>query len=171
MILQTERLILRKMDENDLSALKRILQDPEVMYAYEHAFSEEETLVWLDRQLERYQTYGFGLWAVVLKETGEMIGQCGVTMQAAPQGEMPEIGYLFEKAHWHKGYAAEAACASKEYAFRELGFDEVVSIIRDNNVPSQNVARRNGMTERGRFIKHYWGMDMPHIVFSVKKEV
>ncbi len=159
------------MDENDLSALKRILQDPEVMYAYEHAFSEEETLAWLDRQLERYQTYGFGLWAVVLKETGEMIGQCGVTMQATPQGEMPEIGYLFEKAHWHKGYAAEAARASKEYAFRELGFDEVVSIIRDNNIPSQNVARRNGMTERGRFIKHYWGMDMPHIVFSVKKEV
>lgn len=171
MILQTERLILRKMDANDLPALKRILQDAEVMYAYEHAFSEEETHAWLDRQLERYQTYGFGLWAVVLKESGVMIGQCGVTMQTTPQGEVPEIGYLFEKAHWHKGYAYEAAHACKEYAFHELGFDEVFTIIRDNNIPSQNVAKRNGMTERGRFTRHYWGMDMPHILFSVKKEV
>lgn len=170
MILQTERLILRVMDENDLPALRRILQDAEVMYAYEHAFSEEETRAWLNRQLERYQTYGFGLWAVVLKESGDMIGQCGVTMQTTPQGEVPEIGYLFEKAHWRKGYAIEAARAAKEYAFNVLKFDEVFTIIRDNNIPSQNVAKRNGMTERGRLTKHYWGMDMPHILFSVKKD-
>ena len=50
-----------------------------------------------------------------------------------------------------------------------LGFWEVYSIIRDNNLPSQEVARRNGMQERGSFVKHYYGMDMPHIVFSVRQ--
>ena len=68
-ILETDRLILREMTENDFDALCNILQDAEVMYAYEHAFSDEEVHDWLDRQLNRYKQYGFGLWAVILKET------------------------------------------------------------------------------------------------------
>lgn len=155
---------------DDLPALRRILQDEETMYAYEHAFSEEEVLAWLARQTERYQKHGFGLWAVVLKETGQMIGQCGITMQTVPGGEVPEVGYLFERTYWHNGYAAEAARACKTYAFEVLRFDEVFSIVRDNNYASQNVAKRNGMVERGRFTKHYWGIDMPHILFSARKE-
>ena len=86
MILETERLYLRKMTQEDYPALCRMLQDPEVMYAYEHAFSDTEAHEWLDKQLARYAEYGFGLWAVILKETGEMIGQCGLTMpQKRPQ--------------------------------------------------------------------------------------
>ena len=81
MILETERLILRKMDQNDYDALHKILADEETMYAYEGAFSDEEVQNWLDRQLERYVRDGHGLWAVVLKENGEMIGQCGLTIQ------------------------------------------------------------------------------------------
>ena len=81
MILQTERLLLREMTQEDFPALCRILQDEQTMYAYEGAFSDSEAQVWLDRQLERYRQLGFGLWAVILKQTGEMIGQCGLTMQ------------------------------------------------------------------------------------------
>jgi ribosomal-protein-alanine N-acetyltransferase len=170
MVLETQRLVLRRMEERDLPALRKILQDADVMYAYEHAFSEEETVSWLNRQLERYQQHGFGLWAVVLKENGEMIGQCGLTMQNVPQGEVLEIGYLFQKAYWHRGYAAEAVVGCKRYAFDLLRADEVFSIIRDSNIASQNVAKRNGMRERGRFVKHYYGVDMPHILFSVRRE-
>lgn len=168
-ILETERLILRTMDQSDLPALRLILQDEKAMYAYEHAFSEEETVQWLNRQLERYEKYGFGLWAACLKVNGEMIGQCGLTMQTVPSGEVLEIGYLFQRAYWHKGYAAEAARACKAYAFDVLNADEVYSIVRDTNCASQYVAKRNGMVERGRFTKHYWGVDMPHILFSAKK--
>ncbi len=170
MVLETQRLVLRRMEEADLPALRKILQDADVMYAYEHAFSEEETVSWLNRQLERYQQHGFGLWAVVLKENGEVIGQCGLTIQNVPQGEVLEIGYLFQKAYWHRGYAAEAAVGCKRYAFDVLRADEVFSIIRDSNIASQNVAKRNGMKERGRFVKHYYGIDMPHILFSVRRE-
>lgn len=81
MILETERLYLREMEQSDYNSLCRILQDKEVMYAYEGAFSDAETKEWLDRQISRYQKWGFGLWAVILKENGEMIGQCGLTMQ------------------------------------------------------------------------------------------
>lgn len=139
------------------------------MYAYEHAFDDAEVDEWLARQMNRYRQDSFGLWAVILKETGEMIGQCGLTMQPCGDRQVIEVGYLFEKAYWHRGYATEAAVACKEHAFSVLGADEVFSIIRDTNLASQRVARRNGMTPKGTFVKHYYGMDMPHLVFSVRR--
>ena len=165
MILETERLTLREMTEEDLPALKCILQDPQVMYAYEHAFSDQEVRNWLDNQYRRYAQDGFGLWAVVLRETERMIGQCGLTWQETPNGRVLEVGYLFQQAFWHRGYAAEAAAACRDYAFERLGAQRVYSIIRDNNLPSQAVARRNGMRPVGGFTKHYYGVEMPHILF------
>lgn len=169
MILETKRLYLRKMNQSDYEALSKMLQDEETMYAYEGAFSDEETQEWLDRQIDRYREYGFGLWAVVLKETDEMIGQCGLTMQQWNGRQVLEIGYLLQRAYWHNGYATEAAKACKEYAFTKLDADEVCSIIRDTNTASQNVAQRNGMTVVDKWVKHYRGVDMPHYLYSVKR--
>ncbi|HPJ01665.1 MAG TPA: GNAT family N-acetyltransferase [Candidatus Limiplasma sp.] len=168
-ILKTDRLVLREITPDDLPALAAILQDEQTMYAYEGAFSDAETQAWLDRMLARYAKDGFGLWAVCLKDTGEMIGQIGITLQPVEGEEVPEIGYLLNRAHWHKGYAAEAAKACKRYAFDVLKFPEIYSIIRDSNIASMNVAIKNGMTIRKRFIKHYRGVDMPHFLFGVKK--
>ena len=120
MILETERLYLREMNQDDFDSLCRILQDEEAMYAYEGAFNNDEVQEWLDRQIARYHKWGFGLWAVILKETDEMIGQCGLTMQPWKDREVLEIGYLFAKACWHRGYALEAACACKQYGFETL---------------------------------------------------
>ncbi len=170
MVLETKRLILREMTQGDFPSLCKILQDDEVMYAYEGAFSQAEVQGWLNKQLDRYKEYGFGLWAVVLKETGQMIGQCGLTLQEYNGGNVLEVGYLFNKAYWHHGYASEAAIACKEYAFDKLNADEVYSIIRDTNIPSQNVAKRNGMVCVDTFIKHYRGVDMPHFLLAVKRK-
>ena len=163
MLPETTRLILREMTDADYDALRAIMQDPQVMYAYEGPFTDEEVRAWLNRQLERYVRFGFGLWAVVLKETGRVIGQCGLTMQPGKEESVLEIGYLFRRDAWHRGYATEAARACREYAFSVLGTREVCSIIRDTNLASQNVARRNGMTPRDTWVKHFRGVDMPHI--------
>ncbi|MDE7303080.1 MAG: GNAT family N-acetyltransferase [Oscillospiraceae bacterium] len=169
-ILETERLYLRNLTQSDYASLCKILQDEETMYAYNGAFNDTETQEWLDKQLARYEKYGFGLWAVVLKETEEMIGQCGLTMQDWNGGEVLEIGYLFQREHWHKGYATEAAKACKEYAFSQLGAEEVCSIIRDTNTASQRVALRNGMTKSDEImVKHYRGADMPHYLYSTAR--
>lgn len=170
MILETDRLYLREMRQSDFDALCLMLKDKEVMYAYEHAFSDAEAHEWLDRQIKRYKDYGFGLWAVILKETGEMIGQCGITMQDCCGKEVHEIGYLFNKKYWRRGYASEAAKACRDYAFNTLNIEEVYSIVRDTNSASQRVAKRNGMKCTGRFTKHYYNMDMPHYIFSVNKK-
>ncbi|MGN0513295.1 MAG: GNAT family N-acetyltransferase [Lachnospiraceae bacterium] len=169
MILETERLYLREMNQNDFVALSKILQDEDTMYAYNGAFNDEETWAWLDKQISRYKKYGFGLWAVVLKETDEMIGQCGLTMQPWKEKEVLEIGYLLRRDCWHKGYATEAAKACKKYAFEKLDASEVCSIIRDINTPSKKVALRNGMTVKDSWVKHYRGVDMPHDRYSVEK--
>lgn len=162
MIIETERLYLRELEQSDFESLCKILQDEETMYAYEGAFSDEEVHDWLDRQINRYQQWNFGLWAVVLKETDEMIGQCGLTMQTWKEDKVLEIGYLFERSHWHQGYATEAARACKKYAFEVLNAKEVCSIIRDTNIASQNVAVRNEMAVMDSWIKHYRGVYMPH---------
>ncbi len=148
-LMETERLIIREMSQSDFGPLCRILCDEEVMSAaYESAFTLEEAQGWLDRHLKRYEKYGFGLWAVVLKETEEMIGQCGLTMQKWRGEEVLEVGYLFQKEHWHKGYAAEAVAACRDYAFTVLHADRVYSIIRNTHIASQKVAARNGMKIR-----------------------
>lgn len=169
MILETQRLFLREMTQADLPALRRILQDDETMVAYNGAFDEAETQAWLDRQLARYAQYSFGLWAVVLKQTGEMIGQCGLTMQPWHGDEVLEVGYLFNRAFWHHGYATEASRGCMEYAFDRLGAKEICSIIRDTNQPSRRVAERNGMVLRDTWVKHYRGVDMPHVRYCATR--
>lgn len=170
-ILETERLQLYEMELSDITSLSAMLQDENVMYAYNGAFNDDETMEWMEKQLRRYRDYGFGLWAVFLKGTDKMIGQCGITMQEYNMAQVPEIGYLFAHEYWHKGYATEAALACREYGFGKLHFNKLYSIIRDTNIASQNVARRMGMYPIDTIVKHYRGVDMPHIVFCtiVKK--
>ena len=206
--IMTERCCLRPMTDADFPALCRYLQDAGVMYAYGHAFSDREVWDWLRRQQARYAVPGYGALAVELRETGEMIGQCGITMQdcagvtactavtdgeangSAPAGEatgahallsgsidatprswqVPEVGYLLAKRYWHHGYATESARACMEFAFDVLGVPEVFSCIRDDNMPSLAVARRNGMELCGRFSKQYYGQDMEHLLYVARKE-
>lgn len=167
---ETARLRLRPLTGEDYQNLCRTLQDPVAMTAYEHAFSDEEARIWLDTQLRRYQEDGCGLWAVCEKGSGAFLGQCGVTRQPL-DGRPPvlEVGYLFERAHWHKGYAAEAARACRDWAFERLAAPEVYSIIRDTNLASQRVAVRNGMRPAGQIEKHYYGVDMPHILYRITR--
>lgn len=164
--LETPRLRLREMTEDDLPQLRAILQDEKTMTAYEGAFDEAMTLDWLRRMIIRYREDGFGLWAVEQKGADGMIGQCGLTRQHILGADVVEVGYLFNRAHWHQGYATEAAATCVDYAFEHLGAERVWAQVRDTNVASMNVAMRLGMTIRGRFEKHYRGVDMPHLAFA-----
>lgn len=170
MIFETERLFFRELTSDDFDALCSILQDEETMFYYEGAFSKEEVREWLNRQIFRYQQWNFGLWAVILKQTGELIGQCGLTMQPWKEGEVLEVGYLFQRAFWHRGYATEAAKACMDYAFHILKADEVCSIIRTTNEASKRVAFRNNMKLKDTWIKYYRGVAMPHERYTLTKE-
>ena len=81
MVIETERLILREMNKDDFGALYRVLADSDIMQHYPYTFDEKRVRGWITKNMERSAVLGFGLWAVCLKETGEMIGDCGLTMQ------------------------------------------------------------------------------------------
>lgn len=170
-VIETSRCRLRRLEEGDWDGLCGILQDAQTMYAYEHAFTGQEVREWLDRQLARYEKDGVGLWAVLSKEDGSFLGQAGITMQEAGEmGILPEIGYLFNRRFWHQGYAIETAAGLKEYGFQVKKYPLLCSIIRENNLASRKVAERNGMTVTGRLVKHYYQMEMPHLIYTVKNE-
>ena len=171
-----ERIAFREMTAADLPELRAILQNEQAMVAYEGPFTDNEVEAWLAKQLANYQQHGFGLWAVELRnpaseaERGKLIGQCGLTYQDIDGQRVLEVGYLFNPAYWHHGYAAEAARAARDYAFNELGATEIYSQVRDTNIASMNVAIRQGMTIKSRLIKHYRGVEMPHYAFSITRD-
>ena len=169
-ILQTSRLALRELTRDDRPALCAILQDEITMTAYAGAFDDNAVDAWLTRMLDRYREDGVGLWAAVEVASDTMVGQCGLTRQRTPDGTVIEVGYLFNRSYWGRGYATEAAAASVAYAFDHLGVDAVHAHVRDTNIASMNVAIRLGMTVRGRFTKHYRGVTMPHLDFAVDRE-
>lgn len=169
MRIETERLVLRDLQPEDFGALRRIMDD-DTMWAYGHSFSDRDVANWLARQISRREIWGYALCAAELRATGEVIGQCGITAQDCLGGHVPEVGYVFSREHWHHGYATEAALACRDYAFETLGVNEVFAIIRDVNAASRRVAERLGMAPRGVLMKHYRGMDMLHIAYSVRRE-
>lgn len=169
-ILTTKRMNLRRLESSDFDNLCLILKDEHAMYAYEHAFSDEEVYDWLVKQINRYWEDGFGLWAAEDKKTGEFLGQIGMTRQFTGEEYETEIGYLLVRKFWNKGYATEGAIACRDFAFKNLCKKKVVSIIRDNNIPSQNVALRIGMKPEKAIVKQYYNMDMAHTVYSVFNE-
>ena len=169
-VLETERLVVRQMAPDDFENVRRFLADPEVMYAYEHGFDDDEVRQWIAQNQKRYTQDGFGLWLIIEKKTGESIGDCGITWQEAKGKPVLEIGYHLEKNKWHQGFAIEAAKACKALAFEKLHAEAITSIIRDTNLASQKVALANGMKPIQTLIKQYRGYTMPHLVFSITKE-
>ena len=145
MQLETPRLMLREMPPADYAALYAVLADSDIMRHYPYTFDEARVRRWIARNQERYRVFGFGLWAVTLKETGEMIGDCGITMQQINDAILPEIGYHIRADQQRKGYAGEAARACRDWAFRTTPFQTLYSYMKADNLPSAATARANGM--------------------------
>ena len=150
-IIETERLKLRELKQEDFNNLKEVLSDPETMKYYPCPYNDEGVNKWINWCLACYQKRGFGLFAVELKESNTFIGDCGITLQNIDGEEVFEIGYHFNKKYWHNGYAIEAAKACKKWFFKNTQYNEVYSYMNAENQASRNVAMRNGM----KFIKEY----------------
>jgi len=146
LILQTPRLLLREFNPQDAAALEPVLGDPVAMEWYPEPLDRRGVESWIRRNLDRYQRNGHGLWAMLLKDSGELIGDCGCTIQDVEGKNEMEVGYHVRRDLWRRGYATEAARACMDYAFSTLGAKRVISMIRPENVPSRRVAEKNGMT-------------------------
>ena len=165
LILETERLLLRRLQPGDVDAIFAVLGDPVAMQYYPRTFDRKDAEQWVERNLRRYAEHGHGLYAVVLKASGEMIGDCGlVTQQIEGRAEL-EVGYHLHRDQWGHGYATEAARACMDHAFRELTVAKVISLIRPENLPSRRVAERNGM----RVERQVMHSGLLHLMYAISK--
>ena len=144
-MIETQRLLLREYTTDDFDALFEIMSDPETMQHYPAPFDEARTRRWIEWNLENYVKYGFGLWAVVLKETGEFIGDCGITIQKIDGENLPEIGYHIHKKYWRRGFAKEAAQAVRDWAFANTDYPSLYSYCKYTNEASYKTAEAIGM--------------------------
>jgi [ribosomal protein S5]-alanine N-acetyltransferase len=165
-ILETSRLILREFSIDDVDALARVLSDPETMRFYPEPLDSTGVEQWIGRNLGRYAANGHGLWAMVLKQTGGLIGDCGLTIQAVDGANEVEIGYHVRRDLWGQGLATEAARACRDFGFARLSVARLISLIRPENVPSRRVAEKNGML----VWKEVMRVGIPHLVYSIQKE-
>ncbi|TVX93234.1 GNAT family N-acetyltransferase [Paenibacillus agilis] len=167
-VLSTERLILRRMTEDDIEILMEIFSDPEAMKYYPSTKNEQQASEWVDWTLRNYDTYETGLWIVEDKATGDFLGQCGIVPQELEDVIEMEIGYLFARRAWGNGYATEAALACKKYGFEQLGLSKLISFVDINNTPSAKVAERIGMTVEKMI--HKWEKEILVYAVFLKKE-
>ena len=167
MVLETDRLILRKYTKDDFSVLYEILSDPVTMQHYPKPYDEKGTMRWIDWSLQNYREYGFGWWALVRKDTGKFIGDCGITMQTIDGELLPEIGYHIHKDHWHQGFGSEAARAVRDWAFTQTDFDCLYSYMTKSNIASYSTAAAAGLKKIKEFTDPEDGI---MLVYSITRE-
>jgi [ribosomal protein S5]-alanine N-acetyltransferase len=165
-ILETPRLILREFTLDDVDVLARVLSDAETMRFYPAPFDRDGVEKWISRNIGRYEKDGFGLWAAVLKAKGEVIGDCGLTVQNVDGVDEVEIGYHTRRDLWGQGLATEAARACRDFGFARLGVDQLISIIRPENLASRRVAEKNGMTVAKQVL---WA-NLPHLIYAIRRD-
>jgi [ribosomal protein S5]-alanine N-acetyltransferase len=164
--LDTERLRLRAYRREDIEDLAPMFADPEHMRYYPAPFTREQTVAWIERQLERYRDEGFGLWVIEDKATGEFVGTAGPTVQVVEGVRDVEIGWHVKPGRKGQGIAPEAAGAARDWAFANLDVDHLISLVRPENAASVRVAEKLGMRV-DREVDHH---GMRHRVYRVDRD-
>jgi ribosomal-protein-alanine N-acetyltransferase len=164
-ILETERLLLREFVPGDADALAAVISDPETMRFYPEPRDRAGVESWIERNRRRYRDDGHGLWAMILKSSGDVIGDCGLTRQTVDGVDEIEIGYHVRRDLWGRGFAPEAAGVCRDYGFGHLGTERLIALIRPENLPSRRVAEKIGLS----LWKEVMWRDLPHCVYVIRR--
>jgi len=166
-ILETQRLILRRLVPDDLDDLFALYSDPEVRrYIPEGTLTYQETKEELEWFLDGHPQHPeLGLWATIRKETNQFIGRCGLLAWTIDQRQEVEVAYMLAKAYWGQGLGSEAAQGIRDYAFEHLGLSRLICLIDRENYASIRVAEKIGM----RFEKEGRDDKGPFMLYSISK--
>lgn len=168
-VIETNRLILRKISQDDYSEIANILQDIDVMYAWEKSFSDEEVQNWINQNLKRYNDEGYSFFLALEKESNKVVGVMGPLIENIENKSYIGVAYILNKNSWKKGYATEGIKECVNYAFSKLNADEVIAQIRPCNTSSCKVAKRLNMKLKGKYIKIYDNKEMKHLIYSIDR--
>jgi ribosomal-protein-alanine N-acetyltransferase len=156
-VIETVRLVLRPLESGDLDDYAAMYSDPEVMRFLGGVATRTEAAQRLDRRMRDYERQGYGVMAVLERETAAFVGRCGLTHWEIEGVDELEIGYAFARSAWGKGYATEAATAVRDYGLDALGVRRLVSLVAPENVRSAAVARKLGMSHE-RDVEFHGGL-------------
>lgn len=167
LVTETKRLLIRELCESDFDVLVALHDDAQVMEFSPQGrpLTREETQQFLTWVQETYSAYGYGLWAVVERTSGAVIGYCGITNYTINNQTELEIGYRFAPQYWGNGYATEASYACAQVAFTRFGAEQVISVIEPQNHASIRVAKKNGF-EFAHELRIY---DIPVEIYILRK--
>jgi ribosomal-protein-alanine N-acetyltransferase len=167
-ILETKRLMLRRLIMDDLDALFALYSDPEIRrYFPEGTLTYDETKEELEWFLNGHPAHPqLGLWATIHKETNQFIGRCGLLPWTIEQRPEVEVAYLLAKEYWGQGLGTEAAQAILEYGFEQLQLSRLICMIDPENQASVKVARKIGMTLE----KEMEDEKGPFLLYSISKQ-
>jgi len=153
----TSRLILRAFTEEDTDPLHHILGEEDVLryFPNPNSPSREKVEKLIYARLQHWEDHRYGWWAIEPRSKKQLIGWSGLLF--LPETEEVEVGYLLDKSFWGKGLATEAAQACLQYGFKNFDMESIVAIVHPENVASQRVTEKLGMSFVGE--AHYFGMD------------
>jgi len=167
--LESERLILRPLAPEDLDAVYSFFGNAKNLEHFPAPFSRQQVTDFIARHGPTARENGLGFLAVLLKSTGALIGDCGITLQEIDGTMEHEIGYHFHMDHWRCGYATEAAQRMKQFGFEELQLERICSYMAEDHGPSRRVAERNGMTV-DKIYNNPRNRNLPTTVYTISRE-
>jgi len=169
--INTERLLLRGWRDDDLKPWAEMNADPEVRAHLGPLLTAEQAAASMRHFQEGLDRDGYGFWALEVRETGEFVGMAGLD---AVDDDVPvsgvEIGWRLARSAWGHGYATEAAVALLEYGFKTVDLPEILAITTSDNVRSQAVMRRLGMSPAETFEYEEDGVHSTNVVFRKSRE-
>ena len=164
-ILETERLFIREIKDEDFQNLKSLLGNIEVMYAWEHSFSNLEIKEWIKKNKLRFIQDGISYFSVFNKSNNIFLGQVGLFYTQINNKRVLELGYIIKKDFWGKNYAYEASEKLIHFAFESLKVNEIFAIIRPENEKSIKLANKLGFIKKANFVKNYQNKEMIHDIY------
>ena len=166
-MIETPRLLLRPMRAEDTDALLNVFADPKVMDSFGVApFDRPQMDRWVQRNLDHQAEHGYGLFSIIHKADGLLIGDCGLERMELDGAPETELGYDLRSDYWNRGLATEAAAAVRDHAFGALGLPRLISLIRHGNGASRRVAEKIGMRpERRTTLEN----DYPAVVYTLER--
>ncbi|HYH12734.1 MAG TPA: GNAT family N-acetyltransferase [Thermomicrobiales bacterium] len=151
-VVETERLLLRPLSTEDLDDHHAVVgSDPDVTWSGT-ARTLEESRTYLEEHRLHWAEHGFGMWAVIEKGSGRLLGHAG--LQYLEETGDVQVGYYLGKLAWGSGFATEAGRAALRYGFEVLGLPHIVAVVRPENRASQHVLSKLGL-HRSRVAPHY----------------
>ncbi len=167
MTIETPRLVLRPMRVNDVEPMLALFGDPRFMTSFDAApFDEAQMRGWGERNLEHQEQHGFGLYTIIERSTGEVIGDCGFEVMELNGVTETELGYDVRPDRWGQGFATEAASAAAAHGHAVLGLQRLVSLVRASNDRSAHIAERIGMRLESTLVRN----GVPYGVYAIRWE-